>query len=90
MKNKIGPTLIVILLTTTVLLVGASVVCGQGYDKERGRNRAQKSYHAVELQPLTVAVGFGSFFAEESVTFSADALYGAFQYHGVGFPGLEP
>lgn len=69
----------------------------QGYDKGRGREPAEKPQAAAKaeedenlrFQFNTIAFGFGSFFDQESVTFSTDALYGAVQWHGVGLPVVK-
>ncbi len=71
---------------------------GQGYSKERGREKPQEDVaaaqavekrSAVRIQTKRWAVGFGSFFDQESTTFSAEALYMSIQWHGVGLPFVE-
>ena len=76
--------LILVMLLPTIGL-------GQGYDKNRGRaqKQDQEKASAVRLQLTAWGIGFGSFFDEESITFSAKALYGTVQLHGVGFPALQ-
>lgn len=75
-------------------LLGRDVL-GQGYSKERGRKTPQaiaedaKTRSPVRIQATRWAVGVGSFFDQESVTFSTDALYMAIQWHGVGLPFVE-
>lgn len=70
-----------------IFLFLPAVLFGQGYDKTR--TRAAKEEPVVRLQIESWSFGFGSFFDQESVTFSQKALYGVFQFHGLGFPALE-
>ncbi len=83
------------LLPLLLVMLWPTIGLGQGYDKNRGRvqkrdqeKKSTEKTSAVRLQLTTWGVGFGSFFDQESVTFSAKALYGAVQLHGVGFPAL--
>ena len=87
MRKKFLLLLLWLFLLTWLL---PALVAAQGYDKERGRVQPQgeEKPPAVGLQLTTWGVGFGSFFDEESVTFSADALYAAVQFHGIGIPSL--
>lgn len=72
------------------LFLFPAVVLSQGYDKRRGRPQKQDVDDSkIKLQITSWSVGFGSFFDQESVTFSAKALYGTIQLHGVGFPVLK-
>ena len=76
------------LLLALVLLL--ALAFGQGYDKRRGRPHKQDEERGkVRLQLTTWGVGFGSFFDEESVTFSSKALYGTIQLHGIGLPVVK-
>ena len=77
-----------LLLLIAMLL--PAVALGQGYDKQRGRVQAQadEKKPVVRFQIKQWALGFGSFFDQEAVTFSTKALYGAVQLHGVEFPAL--
>lgn len=82
--KKLLPLLLLVMLLPAIAL-------GQGYDEKRGRVqavRASEKKPVVQLQIKQWAFGFGSFFDQESVTFSAKALYGTVQLHGVGFPAL--
>jgi len=82
-----------------LLLLLASSLLAQGYDKNRGREDKQDTEKVAATQPAeeekirfqftTVAIGFGSFFDNERVTFSTDALYGALQWHGIGLPIIK-
>ena len=79
------------LLPLLLVMLLPAIAFGQGYDKQRGRvqARADEKRPVVRLQIKQWAVGFGSFFDQEAVTFSTKALYGAVQLHGIGFPALK-
>ncbi len=74
---------------------------GQGYDKKRGREKPEDEEagkvaaaqpageEKIRFQFTTAAIGFGSFFDQEAVTFSVAALYVAVQWHGIGLPIIE-
>jgi hypothetical protein len=78
-------------LLILVLLVFPARAIGQGYDRDRGRvdAEAREKKGAIAFQISSIAVGFGSFFDQESVTFSTDALYLPIQLHGVGLPFIK-
>jgi hypothetical protein len=72
------------LIAAIILTLFPALAWSQGYatrapDVEPGK---------IELQPLSIALGCGSFFDRANVTFSSKAMYGALQWHGVGFPAL--
>lgn len=72
------------LIVLIIALLVPVMAWGQGYDKNRGRKTAQDD-KAVQLNIEGLAIGFGSFFDNEGVTFSREALYATIQYHAVGF-----
>lgn len=61
-----------------------AVLFAQGYKKRSSQGTDAK----IQLQIEQGAIGFGSFFDNENITFSMDALFVGLQWHGVGFPGL--
>ncbi len=69
-----------------------SLLLAQGYDKNRGREKAEDEavkVPIIELQLERIALGFGSFFDNENVTFSTDALYLSVQLHGIALPFIK-
>lgn len=76
MMNRLTALLISLLVPTLAF--------GQGYAASGAAPEK-----AVELNLKGLAVGFGSFFDDESVTFSTTAMYAAVQYHAVGFGFVE-
>lgn len=70
-----------------------TLASAQGYDRNRGRTGAlgaeEEDKPIIRLQITRWAFGVGSFFDQEAVTFSTEALYGAVQLHAIGFPGLK-
>ena len=82
--RKLLPLLLVMLLPAIGL--------GQGYDKNRGREKVEDEaikVPIIELQLERIALGFGSFFDNEGVTFSKEALYFSVQLHGIAFPFIK-
>lgn len=71
-----------------VFFLASSSLFAQGYDKNRGRDSVEKE-ESIRFQFKSLAFGFGSFFDNEAITFSKDALYGAIQWHGIGLPIIE-
>lgn len=73
-----------------LILFSCSFTFSQGYDKDRGRDvEAEDEKPKVEFNLGRIALGVGSFFDTEAITFSTDALYFSVQWHGFEFPILK-
>ena len=93
-----GSSLLICFLVSAFLFLLSGPLFAQGYDKKRGREKPEDEKVAAQppeeeekitFQFSTIAIGFGSFFDNEGVTFSTAALYGALQWHGIGLPIIK-
>ncbi len=93
-----GSSLLICFLVSAFLFLLSGPLFAQGYDKKRGREKPEDEKVAatqpaedekVRFQFTTAAIGFGSFFDQEAVTFSSEALYVAVQWHGIGLPVIK-
>lgn len=73
-----------ILIVAIILAILPALSFAQGYATRASDTDKPK----LELQPTSIALGFGSFFDRANVMFSTKAMYGVLQWHGVGFPAL--
>lgn len=87
-KSKSGYRRVVPIL---ILGVGLSASAfGQGYSKTKTSDAGeQEKKPSIQLAIEKFAIGGGSFFDQESVTFSKEALYVSLQWHGVQLPFIR-